>query len=202
MTDNDMDNDDNNFALCEAVQDGDEAEVARLAQLCDPSWCENAALREAVENNHVGCVQLLIPKSQPHDNESWAMRDAARLGHFECLKLLLPVSAPSDLDETLENAARSGCARSVAFVLEYVDDLHTITGALEIAAVNAHCECVDVLYPKADVCLALHNLKEYYSHYHDEWLPLQDRYDAEQQKTVLHGCVDTPKTTATRRAKI
>lgn len=195
-------NDDNNFALCEAAQDGDEAKVARLVQLCDPSWCENAALREAVENNHVGCVQLLIPKSQPHENDSWAMRDAAKYGYFECLKLLLPVSDPRDLGETLENAARAGCAHSVAFVLEYIDDLHTITGALEVAAVNSHHDCVDVLYPKADVSLALHNLKTYYSHYQDEWLPLYERYNAEQQKIVLTTCVDTSKTTATRRAKI
>lgn len=203
MTDNDMDNDDNNFALCEAVQDGDEAEVARLAQLCDPSWCENAALREAVEYNHVGCVQLLIPKSQPHDNDSWAMREAAKLGHFECLKLLLPVSDPADLGETLCNAARAGCAQSVAFVLGYlgdVDDVRDITTALEIAAMNSHYDCVDVLYSKADVELALKNLKAYYPHYHDECLPLHDRYDAEQQKIVLNGCVGG--STTVRRAKI
>lgn len=186
------DEDDNNYELCDAATEGDFDEVVRLVQLCDARWGYNAALRDAAENGHAQCVEVLIPHSTPKENDSWALREACENGHFECVKLLLPHSDPNDFCVALENAAREGCAKSVDLILPQVSNVVALTSALEIAAINGHYDCVEVLYPHANVGRALNNLHEYYSRYKDNWSGLQDRFDAEQQKIVLEQVVDTP----------
>lgn len=73
--------------------------------------------------------------------------------------------------------------------------------ALLCAAVYSHFDCVDVLYPLADVKKTLENLNLYYSSRKDQWRFLEERYYAEQQKIVLNACIETPNTT-TRVSKL
>ncbi len=192
----------NNYLLCEAAAEGNVEEVARLVQLCDARWCENAALREAACGNYPLCVELLILHSTAHDNDSWALRDAAEKGHHECVKLLIDVSDPDDFPIVLENATRAGCSKSVALVLQYVSNIRIVTAALEIAVMNSHYDCVDVLYPGANVVAALENLTSYYPHCQKFWQPLQDRYNAEQQKIALNSAVESTHIPTPRSSKM
>jgi len=193
----------NNTLLCDAASLGHTDEVARLVQLCDARWRDNAALRAAAKNGHTRCVELLIPHSSAQDNESWALRSAASYGHYECVKLLMGVSHPDDFPMILGAAAQAGCRKSVALVLQHVSNVESITEALETAVIHKHYDCVDILYPRADVGAALDRLlNDFYSaRYEHCWRPVRDRYNAEQQNTVLREAVHDARPSS-RTAKI
>lgn len=184
-----MNGNENNHLLCEEASRGHIDDVARLVQLCDARWFNNAALRAAARMGHTRCVELLIPHSSVQDHNSWALREASANGHYECVKLLMAVSDPNDFPVILENVARVGCRKSVTFVLQQVSNVQNVTAALKIAAIHNHYDCVDILYPHADVGAALDCLIHSYAHHQKFWQPLQDRYNAEQQKTSLECAV-------------
>lgn len=193
-------NEQNNFSLCEAAAEGNVDDVSRLVQLCDASWFDNLALREAACGGHTRCVELLIPHSSVHKN-SLALREAAANGRHECVKILIGVCDPNDFPNILQSVVRGGCSKSVALVLQQVSNIEIITAALEIAAIHNRCDCVDLLYPHANVGAALESLTNSYAHYQKFWQPLQNRYDAEQQNTVLREAVRDVQHSA-RSAKI
>lgn len=198
-----MSENENNHLLCKAAAEGNTDEVARLVELCDVKCGGNLALREAAKMGQTRCVELLIPHSSARDNESWALRTAAVHGRYECVKLLMGVSDPNDFPFALESASMGGCHKSVALVLQQVSDVKSVTKALETAVINEHYDCVDILYPRADVGAALERLQLIKkSHpYKKCWRPVQDRYDAEQQNTVLREAVGDMQPSS-RSAKI
>lgn len=195
-------NEQNNLLLCEAAAEGNVDDVTRLVQLCDAKWLNNLALREAACCGHTRCVELLIPHSSARDNNSLALREAAANGRHECVKLLMGVSDPNDFPNILRYAAQGGCHKSLALMLPHVSDAKSVTVALETAVIHKRYDCVDVLYPHANVGAALESLTNSYAHYQKFWQPLQDRYDAEQQNATLCHAVNIDQTAVKGGAKL
>lgn len=172
---------------------------------------QDRAIGAAAANNHAQCVRYLM-NPQPNSNGVYGtvqratntlpLLIAAEHGHVECMNVLLPVSDPQYLWLVLNEAAKQGCLHGVELLLaQNCIEYMVMETALLCAAVYSHFDCVDVLYPLADVKKTLENLNLYYSSRKDQWRFLEERYYAEQQKIVLNACIETPNTT-TRVSKL
>lgn len=172
---------------------------------------QDRAIGAAAANNHAQCLRYLM-NPQPNSNGVYGalpergytlpLLIAAKHGHVECMNVLLPVSDPQYFWLVLNEAAKQGCVHGVELLLaqkciEYTD----METPLLCAAVYSHLNCVDALYPLADVQKTLENLNLYYSSCKNQWRFLEERYYAEQQKIVLNACIETPSTT-TRVSKL
>lgn len=82
----------NNRRLIQAVKSGYVEEVKHLIPISNPTVDKSLALLEAAIRGHAEIVELLIPVSNPQDNNSAALRWALYHKQIECVQLLVPVS--------------------------------------------------------------------------------------------------------------
>lgn len=178
--------DNNTKLLIKAAEMGKTSELQRLLPISDPKAHDSLALRWAAKHGHIECVHILIPASNPLSMHSQALRNAAEGGFSDCVAALIPVSDPKDNDsEALRWAADERHVECVRLLIPVSNPKDRDSEALQWAARSGAHECVDLLIDVSDVAVAINNLYIHAPNDYDRWGFLAQRWDAEQQNTIL-----------------
>lgn len=109
----------------------------------------NAQLaRCAAHGDVLGMGRAIELGANPEAMESFALGEAAASGHANCVKFLIPLSRPSLLDaRPLRLAAYNGHAECVSLLIPGSAILPEQCFALQLAALGGHAGCVAALLP-------------------------------------------------------
>lgn len=169
----------------------------------------NAVVGWAALHGHTECLEYVMNRDQ-HSNgrhtqtptKRLPLELAAQYRNVECVKLLIGVSSCEAGSAALIAAAKSGCVKSVELLLQGNFEFMGVNLALYFAALNTNCDCVDALYPLANVQQTLEQLNTTQARYKNSWRFLEERYCAEQQNIVLNTAVETSQPTVMRVSKL
>lgn len=176
-----------------AAVKGDAAEVARFIPLTDPTLLENSALCVAADAGHVECVKLLIPVSTaPITDELYSpLIRAVRRGHTECASLLIPVTEKPWIHFALCVAVERNDIGCVKLFMPACDPKEHNSRPLQLAALNGHARCVELLYPVSDPIVALKQLQYDHPDHSINWGQLQEMIEVERVRNTLNAEVGT-----------
>ena len=144
-------------------------------------------LMAAAEKGDTHSVALYV-QSCDEQTKQQLLETAARHNHANCVELLVSECSSGSVGWVLNELIRENCVKGVVCVLEYVDNIRVFNAALGMSALCNQQECLNILYPLADVPLVLRSLREQYYSYN--FNSLENMYNAEQQKTVLTCAVE------------
>lgn len=174
--------------LFEAIANNNPDDVAWWLSLGAPLKVVEGAVMLAVQHNSVACLEVLV-STHPLLQHTNAFYFAAHSGLLECVQLLSPHVTKATFGQALESAARDGRTSTVVFLSEKVEEQSFFNTALRTAALYQQYDCVDVLYPLAQIDEVVRLLHQYFIGRRPDWSFLEERYNAEQQKTTLVGAV-------------
>lgn len=175
-------------SLFEAIADNNPHDVAWWLSLGAPLKVVQDAVMFAVKHNSVACLEVLV-STHPLLQYTNAFYGAAQNGLLECVQLLSPYVTKATFGQALESAARDGRTSTVVFLSDKIEEQSFFNTALRTAALRQQYDCVDVLYPLAQIDEVLRLLHQYFIGRRSDWGFLEERYNAEQQKTTLARAV-------------
>lgn len=175
-------------SLFEAIVDNNPQDVAWWLSLGAPLKIVEGAVMLAVKHNRVACLDVLVSTHPllPYTNAFYA---AALNGLLECVQLLSPYVTKAAYGQALISAAADGHTSTVVFLSHKIEEQSFLNTALRNAALYQQYDCVNVLYPLAQIDEVLRLLHKYFINRRPDWGFLEERYNAAQQKTTLVGAV-------------
>ena len=150
------------------------------------SWqvCLAAQTGDVVELRR--CIALGFPCSIYSD----ALERAVVWNQAQCVSELIPVT--HNYTDAFIQATIYGSVECVALLLPLSNPQTKNSAALVFAAANGHHNCVDALYAVSDVSAALSVLRTNFGGIRKIWIELEDRFEAERQKTELLNSITKP----------
>lgn len=175
-----------------------------LLPVSDPLVYQSNALLKAVEKRHTACIELLAPVSSIEQNH---FIESIIANHWDGLSLLIAHSQSKNAEManiSLVFAARHGRPEIVTHLIDQADATHHDSAAIVWAIINGHSECVDLLYSLSDMKQVMaHFANTTYQFQNDSVFEnVKQRYEAEQQRTVLQKSLEDIQTSHHRARKI
>ena len=146
----------------------------------------------AAQAGYVADVLSFVALKLPQRVYNTALQAAARNGHVDCVAALMDVT--NNHTDALIDAADHGHVECVRMLIPGSDPKANSSEALLCAALGGHVSCMDALYAVSNVQTVLNNLHTYYIESYDMWMILNERFEAEQQKTALLNNLIHPTT--------
>lgn len=137
----------------------------------------------AAQAGYMADVQRFMALQLPQHVYNTALQAAARNGQVDCVAALMEVT--KNHTDALIDAADHGHVECVRVLIPGSDPKANGSEALLCAALGGHVSCMDALYAVSNVRTVLNNLHTYYIESYNMWIILNERFEAEQQKTAL-----------------